>query len=129
MNCARPVKLPLTIQAKISMAYPPDGVEALMAINESKGAILYSSDAEVLAAQRHLAAADGIYAEPSAAASVVGVEKLIAREDVDSGDTIVAIVTGSGFRETATISDCVEVAPIPIDPRAGIETMKRLLIQ
>ncbi len=100
-----------------------------MAINESKGAILYSSDDEVLEAQKHLAAADGIYAEPSAVASVVGAEKLIAGENADSGDTIIAIVTGSGFRETATISDCVEVAPIPIHPRTGIETMKRLMIQ
>jgi threonine synthase len=121
------VELPATIQAKIAMSCPPDGLEAMAAIRESEGLILYSSDHDVLEAQKRLGSREGIYAEPSAAASFVGVEKLLKMNHAGSNQSIVAIVTGSGFRETGTISNMVGVAPVPITPEAGIGVLQEIL--
>jgi hypothetical protein len=70
LRALAPPELPDTIQAKIAMGFSPDGLEAIAAIRESSGLILYASDREVLAAQQKLGACEGIYAEPSAAAAV-----------------------------------------------------------
>jgi threonine synthase len=121
------VELPATIQAKIAMSCPPDGLEAAAAIRESEGLILYSSDQDVLEAQKKLGSCEGIYAEPSAAASLVGVETLLKMKQAGRDQSIVAIVTGSGFRETGTISEMVSVAPVPITPEAGIGVLEEIL--
>jgi len=120
-------ELPATIQVKIAMSRPPDGLEAAAAIRESEGLILYSSDHDVMESQKKLGSHEGIYAEPSAAASLVGVEKLLKMKQLGRDQSIVAIVTGSGFRETGTISDMVNVAAVPISPEAGIGALQEIL--
>jgi threonine synthase len=127
LRALAPAELPTTIQAKIAMSYPPDGLEAVAAIRESEGLILYSSDEDALTAQKKLGSCEGIYAEPSAAASLVGVEKLLKAKRVKSGETIVAIVTGSGFRETGSVSDRVSFSTVPIVPESGIAVLERIL--
>jgi threonine synthase len=121
------VEVPATIQVKIAMSCPPDGLEAVAAIRQSEGLVLYSSDHDVLEAQRKLGSCDGIYAEPSAAASLVGVEKLLEMRPSARDQSIVAIVTGSGFRETDTISDTVNFAPVAITPEAGLAVLEEIL--
>jgi threonine synthase len=127
LKALAPAELPATIQAKIAMSFPPDGLEAAAAIRESAGVILYSSDPEALDAQKKLASCEGIYAEPSAAASLVGVEKLLRTKRAARDESIVAIVTGSGFRETGTISDSVSFSPIVITPESGIAVLEKIL--
>lgn len=127
LRALAPAELPATIQAKIAMGFPPDGLEAAAAIFESAGAIFYASDPEVLDAQKKLASREGIYAEPSAAAAFVGIEKLLGTRRVASDALIVGIVTGSGFRETGTISDLVDFSPQVITPESGIAVLQQLL--
>ena len=121
------LELPTTIQAKIAMSCPPDGLEAMAAIRESEGLILYSSDHDVLEAQRRLGSGEGIYAEPSAAASLVGVDKLLKMGRAASDQSVVAIVTGSGFRETGTISDLVSFTPVAITHETGFAVLEEIL--
>jgi threonine synthase len=121
------VDLPPTVQAKIAMSCPPDGLEAVGAIRESEGLILYSSDHDAREAQKKLCSCEGIYAEPSAAVSLVGVEKLLKMNQAGGNQSIVAIVTGSGFRETGAISNMVSVTPVPITPEAGIGVLEDIL--
>lgn len=116
----------VTIQAKIAMAYPPDGLEAVQALRDSGGIVIYSSDGEVLAAQRRFASCEGIYAEPSAAAAWVAVEKLMEAKRVQRGETVVAIITGSGFRETETITDRQMVTTTPVDRTSGLRILEKL---
>jgi threonine synthase len=129
LRALAPADPPATIQVKIAMSFPPDGLEAIAALRESKGAILYSSDSEVLDAQKKLASSEGIYAEPSAAASLVGVEKLVRTKRAARDESIVGIVTGSGFRETGTISDLVSFSPTVVTPESGIAMLEKLLAE
>jgi len=103
-----------TIQVKTSMSYAPDGLEVIAAVRDSGGLFLAASDHGVLEAQRQLGSVEGIFAEPSAAAVLVGVDELIAREAARRGERIVAVVTGSGFRELGQQAELVKVDRIPV---------------
>lgn len=118
---------PTTIQVKIAMTNPPDGIEALEAIRESHGQLLFATDPETVEAQRALGGREGIYAEASAAAAWVGVEKLIAANAVGEGETVVAIITGSGFREVQTASNFARLSIITVTPADGLNTVERIL--
>jgi threonine synthase len=118
---------PPTLQAKIAMPCPPDGLEVMAALRESDGVLLYANDDEALASQKRLGACEGLYAEPSAAVSFTGVEKLLETKKVAEGETIVAVITGSGFRETRTIADRVKITKFPIEPDSGIVTLEEIL--
>ncbi len=119
--------MPPTIQAKIAMPLPPDGLEAIAAVRESGGRFTYACDREAVEAQKKLGGYEGIYAEPSAAVALVGVEKLLASGKFDPREIVVAIITGCGFRETETVSDRVEVAPVPVDPNSGTAELENML--
>jgi len=124
-----PPELPDTIQAKIAMGFSPDGLEAIAAIRESSGLILYASDREVFAAQQKLGSCEGIYAEPSAAAAMVGVEKLFQARPDSINQSIVAVVTGSGYRETGAIAEIASVRTIPISPDSGFQALEKILTE
>lgn len=118
---------PATIQVKIAMTNPPDGIEALEAIRESNGQLLFATDAETVEAQRALGGREGIYAEASAAAAWVGVEKLVAANAVGEGETVVAVITGSGFREVQTASNFARLSIITVTPADGLSKVERIL--
>jgi threonine synthase len=94
-----------TILVKLQHTYPYDGAEALAAIRDTAGAIAVATDDEALAAQRQIGAAEGIYVEPSAAVSLVAIEKLTRAGHIQPEDTVVGILTGSGHRETHVLAD------------------------
>jgi len=121
--------VPETAQVKIAMSWPPDGVEAIRAVRESNGQFLFGSDKEAWNAQRALGAREGIYAEVSAAVAMVGVEKLHKQGSIADGEKVVAIVSGSGFRETAELARHLPVKRITVDRKNGISKLRRLLKQ
>ncbi|HEX2035277.1 MAG TPA: pyridoxal-phosphate dependent enzyme [Chloroflexota bacterium] len=98
-----------TVQAKLQHGVPPDAGFALAALRESGGTATSVSDAAALAAQRRLASAEGIFAEPSAAAALAGVERLVAEGTIKAHETVVTVVTGSGFRELGSLAGQVAV--------------------
>ena len=118
---------PVTIQTKIAMAFPPDGLEALEAVRDSGGLFLFASDEEVLAAQMTLGACEGIYAEPSSAAALCGVEQLRARELTAKGEKAVALITGSGFRENMQTFSSLRVPRTAVDSKSGETVLEELL--
>ena len=122
-----PKQVPATIQVKTALAFPPDGIEALRAVKWSDGVVLQVSDAEALAAQAKLGAADGIYCEPSSAASVAGVLKLLDSGKIAPGERAVAVVTGSGFRETATVMGRIPLKKIAVDGSNGLQTLEKVV--
>ena len=60
------------------------------------------SDAQILSAQRELAARDGVFVEPASAAGVAGLLAELARGEDYSGSTVAITVTGHGLKDTAT---------------------------
>ena len=91
-----------TIADSISVGFPRDQVKALRAVHQSGGKFIAVSDDEISAAQRKLPSASGIFVEPAAATAFAGLIKLTAEEQVNSDDTVVVMLTGSGLKDIST---------------------------
>lgn len=99
--------LPPTILVKLAHGYPPDGMEALEAVRRTNGFFVSVTDEEALAAQQQCGRSEGLYIEPSTGACLAGVERLLASGQVAPTATVVALVSGSGFRENfVTMARC-----------------------
>ena len=108
------------------MPYPPDGLEAIEAIRESDGLFFYASDDQVLKAQGMLAGHDGIFAEPSAGVVLIATEAL-AESAIGENQTVVVVITGSGFRELGALTGLTYVSKRAIRPASGIDEIRRWL--
>ncbi|MBI5398425.1 threonine synthase [Candidatus Woesearchaeota archaeon] len=87
-----PVKHPRTIASAINCGNPVDAVKALYALRHSHGIMCDVTDKEMLAAKKELTK-EGLWVEPSAAASYAGAKKLGL-----SGD-VVCVLTGHGLKD------------------------------
>jgi threonine synthase len=82
------------------------------------------SDDEILAAMRLLARTEGVCAEPSAAATIAGLQRAAREGRVRASDTIVAVVTGSGLKD---VNSAVRAAGAPHVIDADLGAFERLL--
>ena len=64
-----------------------------------RGAAAAVGDGEILRWQRLLAESEGIYAEPTSAAALAGLERLVRDGTVAGSDTVVVPITGSGLKD------------------------------
>jgi threonine synthase len=97
-----PVANPETLATAIRIGNPASWKLAVEARDESGGRFDLVSDVEILAAQRELAARDGVFVEPGSAAGAAGLAKAVAAGEVDRGQRIVVTVTGHGLKDVAT---------------------------
>ena len=70
----------------------------LKALHESNGTAVTVTDAEILAAQKELAAAEGIFAAPEGAATLAALKQLLVQKWIQSGEKVVLFNTGSGLK-------------------------------
>jgi threonine synthase len=98
----RPVDEPDTIATAIRIGNPASWDKAIAARDESGGLIEAVTDDEILAAWRALAVEEGVFCEPSSAASVAGVTKLAGSGAIDADATVVCILTGTGLKDPST---------------------------
>lgn len=96
-----------TIADSISADIPLDGVRAVRAVRETKGAYLTVSDDEILTAIRDLSRSEAVFAEPAGAAAYAGLVKAVKQGLVGSDETIVCLITGSGLKD---IKSAMQVA-------------------
>lgn len=87
-----------TIAHAIECETPIDGERVLNALKESKGIAETVTDDEILDARRMLATEEGIFAEPSGAASLAGLIK--SRGKIKG--KVVCIITGHGLKSPST---------------------------
>ena len=120
---------PATALVKLQHTYPYDGEEALAAIRESGGRACVATDDEAFAAQRTIGAADGIYAEPSSTVALTAIEKLVGEGAIEPGQTVVAVLTGSGHRETHLLLERGDAAVEVITPANGVARLAQFLHQ
>src|SRR5678816_721838 len=73
--------------------------QGLAALRESGGAGVRLTDEGVFEAQRALAREEGLFVEPSSAASMTAVMQLAARKALDPAQTIVIILTSGGLKD------------------------------
>jgi threonine synthase len=94
-----PILNPETIATAIRIGNPASWDGAVNAANESKGQINYVTDDQIVEAYKLLAAKEGIFCEPAAAASLAGVLKLNKAGYFAGGETVVCVLTGHGLKD------------------------------
>ena len=87
-----------TFAAGLRVPKPYGDYLILDILKKSGGLALAATDVEILAATRHWAKVEGIFAAPEGAASLVAYQKLLARGFFTAGDAVVLFNTGSGLK-------------------------------
>jgi threonine synthase len=95
---------PRTVAGGLRDPIPWDGDAALKAMKDSGGTAEAVSDEEILEAEKLLARKEGVFAEPSGAASIACLIKMIKKGILESDECIVAAVTGSGLKDPTTVA-------------------------
>jgi threonine synthase len=78
--------------------YEEEGEITLRAIRASGGAAVAVDDARTLAALRLLGAGEGLFQEPAGAIALAGIEAARRDGTIGDGETVVAILTGTGLK-------------------------------
>jgi len=103
-----------TVADSINVTVPRNWRKAVNALKEADGVVVCVDDDQILDAMR-AGGRHGVYAEPAAAAALAGVKAAIADGTLCGGDRVLAMVTGSGLKDTkAAIRAGGE--PIRIEP-------------
>jgi threonine synthase len=88
-----------TLADSISVDVPRNGLHALGKLRKYAGKAITVSDDEILAAQKALASACGLFAEPSSSTAFAGWLKV--RQRLAADDVCVLLITGSGLKDIA----------------------------
>ena len=112
----RPVESPDTVATAIRIGNPANWAGAVIARDESAGAIDSVTDEEIMAAYRELAEQEGVFGEPASAASVAGLIKYAGAHRGELQDhRVVCVITGTGLKDpdsaTRGFDGGEEVAP------------------
>ncbi len=119
-----PIEHPDTVATAIRIGNPASWTKAVAARDESGGRIDAVTDDEILAAYRDLARLDGVFCEPSSAASVAGIAKLARGGELPDDPLVVCVLTGNGLKDPTTAER--SVAPI-LEAEASIDAVTRAL--
>ncbi len=93
---------PETKATAIRIGNPASWKLAEAARDESGGRFEAVTDDQIMAAQRDLAAREGVFVEPASAAGVAGLLRAHEAGESFAGQTVVITVTGHGLKDTAT---------------------------
>ena len=107
---------PETVATAIRIGAPASWNLAVAARDDSGGLIDAVSDEQILAAQKRLAAEDGIFVEPASAAGVAGLLQQAERGLVPAGARIAVTVTGNGLKDIDTALTQHDLTPVVIEP-------------
>ena len=104
-----------TIAEGLMISQPLKGKHVLSALTESHGQAETVSDEEILSAAKLLAKLEGVFVEPSSAAAIAGLIKLVNSGKIDRDQKIACILTGSGLKTLETYSGAFP-EPLTIRP-------------
>lgn len=121
-----PVESPETIATAIRIGYPVNWPKARRAVEESGGRAVIVSDREIVEAQRSLARLEGLFVEPSSAASVAGLAKMAGEGAFRGDEEVVCIATGHGLKDPDVVLKFYEV-PVEVSVEEAVEEARRLL--
>jgi threonine synthase len=114
-----------TLADSISVDLPRDGVRAVRAATQTGGSYVTVRDQDILDAIAALGKV-GIFAEPAGATSYAGLLKALRQGNINRGEPVVVINTGSGLKDTRAAMQAVPPAPI-IEP--SLSALKKHLEQ
>ena len=119
-----PVTSPETIATAIRIGNPASWGAAIAARDESDGLIDSVTDDEILSAYRLLASTEGLFCEPSSAAGVAGLLKVKSQGGLDSGQVIVATLTGNGLKDPQwALESAPDPVVVPVHPTAAAQAL------
>jgi len=122
----KPVAEPQTLATAIRVGNPASWKGAVMARDESGGAIDSVSDDEILDAYSFLARCEGVFAEPASAAAIAGLRKWVRANGVGSAKRVVCVLTGNGMKDPdrarSLAGDIAEVEATPDAVRAALSS-------
>ncbi|MFL6241268.1 MAG: threonine synthase [Actinomycetes bacterium] len=119
-----PVAKPTTIATAIRIGNPASWQQALAARDESGGAIDAVTDRQILEAYRLLARSEGVFVEPSSAASVAGLLQARADDSLEAGHRVVCTVTGNGLKDPDwAIAGAPKPVTIAADAKAAADAL------
>lgn len=114
-----PIANPETIATAIRIGNPASWMEAQNAAEESGGKIDSVTDEEILEAYKMLAANEGIFCEPSSAASFAGLIKHLKASTIKEDATVVCVLTGNGLKDPDTAmklsKDAIKLVPCDLE--------------
>jgi len=108
---------PRTIADSISVGIPRNRVKAWRYVAATGGAFLAVEDSEIQHAIRLLGAEAGIFAEPSGAAGLAGLDGALRSGLLDPHDTVAVMVTGNGLKDPEAALAGLNL-PDPVPPGA-----------
>jgi threonine synthase len=111
LDAPEPVQVPGPSIA-FSIATPYGTWQGLAALRESGGAGVRLTDEGVLEAQRALALEEGLYVEPSSAASLTSVMQLVERGALDEQQTVVVVLTSGGLKDPGASRAWLPAVPV-----------------
>lgn len=116
---------PQTIADSIAVGVPRNWKKAILAIQESGGAMINVSDDEILDAMRYTGRLTGIFAEPAAATAVAGLRRAVEERIVGHRASALAVITGNGLKDIRAARSAVR-GPFEVAPGgAGLEEILR----
>ena len=116
---------PETAAHSIAIGAPGDGPLVVDAVMSRGGSAAAASDAEIFEALDLLGATEGVLAEPAAGATIAGTIKLANEGKLGPDDTVVAIVSGNGYKTLDEHPD----KPWPELVAPELEPMERTLAE
>lgn len=105
-----------TLADSICVGHPRDQIKALRAARQTGGRFIAVSDEAILAAQRRMARATGVFGEPAGVTALAGVIKMKESDELDPEERVVALVTGHGLKDVDSAMKAVETSPILVEP-------------
>jgi len=114
-NTVTPVPGAKSVADSLTVEVPRNALQCIRAVRESGGSGVAVSDRTILEAIPRLATLTGVFAEPSAAASLAGLEVALREGLVEQHERVVLLVTGTGLKDVGAAARAVE-RPLPIQP-------------
>lgn len=92
----------VSLAREIAIHHPHMTDKVVQAIKASKGTAIAVDEKEIIEAVQLLARAEGIFAEPAAAATIAGLRNLLDEGEIERGERVVCVITGTGLKEPIT---------------------------
>ncbi|WP_302080810.1 threonine synthase [Salinibaculum rarum] len=97
-----------TCADSIDVGTPHRLTDARRAIDDSGGTTVTVSETAIRDATADLGASEGVFVEPACAAAIAGIDNARDCDIIDRGERVVAVMTGSGLKDTATARTVVD---------------------
>ncbi|WP_220417483.1 pyridoxal-phosphate dependent enzyme [Dyadobacter frigoris] len=100
---AAAVSASITVVSGLQVASVIDGDQVIENCRKLGGNGYVVNDADVFKWEKMLARKEGIFCEPAGAVALAGLEEAIARKEIGKDETVVCLVTGSGFKDMMSV--------------------------